>query len=163
MAAATPPRILPVADAPLDPSLAPDSELASECPDYVETVTRALNLAAGEGFADVEALDVFRVAPQADNDGRPVFIFIPSNLPEDDGAMLERATLFVFAAVHRLVVVQGCEFTALWLCNNREDKASQLSWRWWRRTYYSVPYIYHTRLHMLCVVHPSIAVRATLS
>ena len=47
---------VPVADAPLDPSLAPGGELAKECPNYVALVTRALSIAAGEGFGDVRAL-----------------------------------------------------------------------------------------------------------
>ena len=41
-----------LAEPQLDGSLAADGELARECPQYVDTVSRALSLAA-EGFADV--------------------------------------------------------------------------------------------------------------
>ena len=75
--------------------------------------------------------------------------------------MLERATLCVFAKLHQLVVVEQREFIVLWICNNR-DTPSPLPLSWWRQTYWSVPYIYHERLQTLCVVHPSIAVRAKL-
>jgi hypothetical protein len=51
--------------------------------------------------------------------------------------------------------------TVLWLCNNR-DTPSSLPLSWWRRTYWSVPYCFHERLHCLAVVHPSLQVRAVL-
>lgn len=150
------------ADPPLDASLAPDGELARECPNYVEMVKRALALQSGEGFADIEALDVFRVAKQRDNGGRIVFVFLPAHLPEGDEALLERATLYAIAQMHTHVVVQERQYTALWLCNNRDDTNSPLPLRWWRSTYYATPYVYHERLKTLAVVHPSVAVRCKL-
>ena len=111
--------------------------------------------------SQIEALDIFRVAAEPDNEGRPVLIFLPANLPEGDEALLERATLFVFARMHQLVVVESRDYTVLWLCHNRDTPGS-LSLRWWRRTYWTLPYCYHTRLHSLCVVHPSLSVRAYL-
>lgn len=47
------PATVQLSDPPLDSTLAPDGELARQCPSYVELVTRALALRAGEGFADV--------------------------------------------------------------------------------------------------------------
>jgi len=153
--------VVALSDPPLDPSLAPDGTLARECPRYVEMVRRARALASGEGFADIEALDVFRIAPWPDKSGRPVVIFLPAHLPDGDERLLELATLFVFSKMHQLVCVEEKEFTALWLCNNRETP-SPLYLRWWRRIYWATPYVYHQRLSTLAVVHPSVSVRVCL-
>ena len=50
--AVSPPVSVALAEPQLDASLAPDGDLARECPQYVDTVSRAISLAA-EGFADV--------------------------------------------------------------------------------------------------------------
>ena len=58
-------RAVALAEPTFDESLALDGEFAQECPRYVDTVRRALTLAAGEGFADVRAaaLAPKRLAP----------------------------------------------------------------------------------------------------
>ena len=111
--------------------------------------------------AQIEALDVFRIAAETDNGGRPIVIFIPAHLPEGDADLLERATLYAFAKLHQLVIVEKREYSAMWLCNNRETP-SALPLSWWRRTYYATPFCYQTQLHTLMVVHPTIAVRTKL-
>ena len=85
-----------------------------------------------------------------------VFLFIPSHL----SSAVEKLTLYVLSVVHEVVVKQGKSFTAIWMCQNMEP--SRLSLRWFRRTYYSVPYLYHERLSALCIVHPSATVRVLL-
>ena len=95
-----------LADPPLDASLAEGSALAKECPRYVESMRSALAIASGEGFGDIEGLDVFRIASLPDKDGRPVVVFLPAHLPEGDEQLLARATLFVFVKMHQLVVVE---------------------------------------------------------
>lgn len=173
-----------VADVQLDTSLGPNGTLARECPRYVELMSRALAIKSGEGFADVralapercacnhahahaplpaqiEALDLFRVPKIRDNGGRAVFVFLPAHLPEDDDEVLERATLYAFACMHQLVAVERREYTALWLCNNRETP-SALSHRWFLRVYHATPYCYQTQLKTLAVVHPTVSVRVKL-
>jgi hypothetical protein len=98
-----------VAEPHYDASLAEDGALAQECPRYVEMARRALALASGEGFSDVEALDIFRIAAQPDNGGRPVCVFLPAHLLPGDEQLLERATLYVLAKMHQLVVVEQRE------------------------------------------------------
>ena len=111
--------IVELSDPAVDPTLAEGSTLATECPNYVAFVKSAISIAKGEGFADIEALDVFRVHTLAD--GRLVLIFLPAHLPVDDERLLERATQYVFARMHQLVIVEQKEYTVLWLCNNDDD------------------------------------------
>ena len=119
---------------------------------------RRAALAAAEGFADVEHLDVFRCTGP-DKEGRPVFMFIPSHLPAD--ADLERVTLYAFSKMHQTIIVEKRDYTALWLCNNGDD-SSQLTLRWFWRTFWETPYEYHERLATFCVVHPSLLVRTRM-
>lgn len=140
-----------------DPTIAEGSALHTECPSYCVLVQQALAIQAGAGFGDIERLDAFRLTGP-DNQGRPVFMFIPGNIPEDDAeATVERLTLYVLSLVHDVVIRKQQHFTAIWLCNNESD--SRLTLGWFRRTYYSVPYAYHQQLSSLCLVHPSITVR----
>ena len=152
--------VVELSDPAVDPTLAGGSTLATECPNYVAFVKSATSIAKGEGFADIEALDVFRVHTLAD--GRLVLIFLPAHLPVDDERLLERATQYVFARMHQLVIVEQKEYTVLWLCNNDDDNSGNLPLSWWRRTYWHTPYNYQIKLIKLVVVHPAIAVRAKL-
>ena len=148
-------------DSPDDPTLADGGDLHTECPAYVELMREALKVSAREGFGDVEALDAFRLTGP-DLEGRRVFMFIPGNIPENEHTqeIIERLTLYVLSLVHDVVVVKKESYTAIWLCNNQSD--SRLTYRWFRRTYNSVPYVYHERLAVLCIVHPSLRVRLIL-
>ena len=157
---------LQLSDAPAnDPTL---DELQVENPNYCETVRRGLLIEAGEGFGDIEALDVFRKSKIADNDGRVVFIFLPENLPDYDMPraeredIVERATLYAFTQMHKTVVREKKEYTAIWLCMNDDERWSPLPMRWWRRTYQATPRLYLERLGMLNIVHPSLGVRAKI-
>ena len=155
-----PAAVVTLQDLPPDPSLEPFSQ---ECPEYHSTVRAAQLIDAGEGFGDVERLDVFRVSDIADNGGRVVFIFLPEHIPDEAGPeLVERLTLYAFLQMHKRVVQQQREYSALWLCMNDPDRWSPLPLRWWRRTYWATPFVYHERLHALCVVHPSLHVRARL-
>jgi len=162
MTSKTRPVVLDLADPPVDdPTLQPDGAFALECPRYVEAVRSALAIKTGVGFGDVEALDAFRLTGP-DNEGRPVFLFVPGNIPEDDRReeIVEKLTLYVISVVHEVVVRQGKGFTAMWLCQN--ENPSRLSVGWFRRTYYSIPYMYHQKMASLCIVHPPLQVRALL-
>jgi len=153
---------VPTTDSVDDPLIAIGSALHSECPLYCDLVRQALTIKAGVGFGDVEALDAFRLTGP-DNEGRPVFMFIPGAIPENEetAALVEKLTLYVLSIVHDLVVHQQKHFTAIWMCNNHSE-SRPLSIGWFRRTYRSVPYCYHERLAGLCLVHPSLTVRCML-
>ena len=114
---------------------------------------------AGIGFGDVEHLDAFRLTGP-DNEGRPVFMFIPGNIPKADNALIAKLTLYVLSIVHDVVIRQQKRFTVVWLCNNQSD--SKLSLSWFRRTYYAIPFVFHERLANLCLVHPSLKVRLAM-
>lgn len=137
-----------------DPTL---HQYEDSCPKYVEMVRRALLIEAGEGFADVEALDCFRVA--VDKQGRPCYIFLPAHLPKD--VDMERVTMYVFMTLHKRVIREHQRFTALWLCNNR-DTASRLGVRWFRRTFRNAPSEFLKRCSVLCLVHPPLWVRLNM-
>lgn len=151
--------VVPLRDVPADPTL--DGALATECPRYVELVRKGLAIKHGAGFGDVEALDAFRLTGP-DSDGRDVFMFIPSHVPEGSAEdLVEQITLHALVAMHEAVIKQQRPFTVVWLCNNGEAE-SQLSLSWFRRTYYSVPFEYHQRMAALCLVHPSLKVKSIL-
>jgi len=157
----TRPVAIDLAEPPIDdPHLQSDGPIAQECPRYIDLMRRALAIKTGAGFGDIEALDAFRLTGP-DNEGNPVFIFIPENLPEDDREdAVDRLMLYVLYQVHEVVVRQGKSYTALWLSQN--DKPSRLSFRWLRWAYYSIPYVYHERLSSLCIVHPPLQTRLAL-
>lgn len=95
-----------------------------------------------------------------DNGGRPVFMFLPAHLTAD--ADLERVTMYALLHLYELVVRKAQAYTVIWLCNNDEDAPSRLSLRWFFSTYRATPYALHEHLHTLCLVHPSMLVRAKL-
>ena len=155
-----------LSDSPADdPTLEP---LKADNPNYCETVRRGLLIEAGEGFADIEAMDVFRISKIPDNDGRTVFIFLPENLPDYQmpraarDEIVERATLYAFTQLHKHVVREQREYTAVWLCMNDEERWSPLPMKWWRRTYKATPRLFMERLGMLNIVHPSLSVRSRM-
>ncbi len=151
------PPVAVAVDAPTDSSLAEGGQLHVECPAYVDLARRALTLGTEGGFSAVEALDVVR-RTGPDNEGRAVFMFFPSRLPAD--VDIEHVTLYAIWLMHPVVVLRGEQYTAVWVCNNSVE--SRLGVRWFRRTYWSVPYAYHKQMAALCIVHPSVTVRFVL-
>jgi hypothetical protein len=142
-------------DAADDPCL---DLLEDKYPKYVEMVRRALIIEAGEGFHEIEEMDILRVAQ--DKKKRPVFIFLPAHLPA--GVDLDMVMLYVFCKLHKPVVREEKRYQAFWMCNNG-DSPSRLTLRWFRRVWRMTPYEYHYRLVTLAVVHPPIHVRLNMS
>ncbi|KAL1530071.1 hypothetical protein AB1Y20_000993 [Prymnesium parvum] len=138
----------------LDPAI---DELRAQHPQYADFWTRGEVKASEAGFAAMERMDVVRKSG-VDNEGHPVFMFIPGNIAE--GADLDELTMFAVHLMHDVVVRQGREYTVLWVCNNLLD--SRLSFAWFRRTYRMLPQAYHKQLCYVCVVHPDIQTRLIL-
>jgi hypothetical protein len=151
-------ELQPVHDWSKDPTLAETSTLHAECPAYVEMVKRAYALASENGFDAIEKADIIRRSGP-DNAGRPVFMFFPNRLPKKHHAEidLDRFTLYGIWLMHKVVMVQGQDFTVLWCCGYDGD--SRVGLNWFRKTYWSMPYEYHKKVQSICVVHPDLAAR----
>ena len=149
---------------PLDSVLAAiDAEKSA--PDYVAIYKQAQLARARGDLHAVEAMDVLRECG-LDTAGRAVFMFIPGNLNLDaarDGkaaVTLELVTQFCVLKMHDWIVQDDKHYAIIWLCNNIHS--SQLSYRFFRRTYKMVPYAFRKNMRSLSVVHPGIKVRMLL-
>ena len=144
---------LEVANPPEDSTIRnmPDSS------EYKRLYRKAALIKQQGGFKDIKECGAVRRAGP-DKAGRPCFVFMPSLLPQ--GIDIERVVMYGVTLMHAHIVQKNKPYTAVWVCNNIET--SQLGYFWFRRTYKMVPTAYRDNLSNVVIIHPGVAVRATL-